>query len=108
MARPEDSLRPGREPVSDPAVLRGARGAEARDIRCVDPGRARHGPGAGGAGEPADGGVRLVGLLGLVHMGQMTSRNLGTGDNDLEAVAAISGRNVWAVGQYFVGANTNT
>jgi hypothetical protein len=39
---------------------------------------------------------------------QMTSRNTGTGDNDLQAVAAISSTNVWAVGQYFVGVNTKT
>jgi hypothetical protein len=36
------------------------------------------------------------------------SRNVGTGDNQLEAVTAVSSRDVWAVGQYFVGANTNT
>jgi hypothetical protein len=42
------------------------------------------------------------------HWVQMTSRNTGTGDNDLQAVAAISGSDAWAVGQYFVGADTNT
>ena len=36
------------------------------------------------------------------------SRNVGTGDNQLEAVTAVSSGSVWAVGQYFVGANTRT
>ena len=38
----------------------------------------------------------------------MTTRNAGTGDNDLYGVAAISAGNVWAVGEYFVGVNTRT
>jgi hypothetical protein len=39
---------------------------------------------------------------------QMTSRNPSTGDNLLTGVTAVSPGDVWAVGQYFVGVNTNT
>jgi hypothetical protein len=39
---------------------------------------------------------------------QMSSRNNSSGDNDLNGVAAISSANVWAVGEYFVGVNTET
>ena len=38
----------------------------------------------------------------------MSSRNPGTGDNNLNAVAAVSASNVWAVGEYFVGVDTKT
>jgi hypothetical protein len=35
------------------------------------------------------------------------SPNAGTGDNDLYGVAAVSPSNAWAVGEYFVGVNTD-
>jgi hypothetical protein len=38
----------------------------------------------------------------------MSSRNPGSGDNNLNAVAAVSATSVWAVGDYFVGATTKT
>jgi hypothetical protein len=38
----------------------------------------------------------------------MTSRNPGTVDDVLYGVTALSARNVWAVGEYFVGVNTQT
>ncbi len=37
-----------------------------------------------------------------------TSPNAGTGDNNLDGVAATSARNAWAVGEYFVGVDTKT
>src|SRR5712692_9741886 len=38
----------------------------------------------------------------------LTSPNVGTGDNNFNGVAAVSARNAWAVGEYFVGASTVT
>lgn len=38
----------------------------------------------------------------------MTSPDAGTGDNNLNGVTAISTRNAWAVGEYFVGVSTLT
>jgi hypothetical protein len=37
-----------------------------------------------------------------------SSPNVGTAGNSLAAVAGISKRNTWAVGQYFVGVSTKT
>ena len=37
-----------------------------------------------------------------------TSPDAGTGDNDLSGIAAVSARDAWAVGEYFVGVDTKT
>jgi hypothetical protein len=63
------------------------------------------GPAAVAAPRPASDGTATPACTSWV---QMTSRNPGTVDDSLYAVTALSSRNVWAVGEYFVGVNTQT
>src|ERR1700691_1619145 len=58
-----------------------------------------------GAGVAAASSTSSGGCDNWVHT---ASPNAGTGDDDLYGVAAISARDAWAVGEYFVGVNIET